>query len=66
MFRLTRERPTFVRILDTPLKLIIEPTFIATPLPNGQLLIVHGNFDCTSDADVTLKIQRALDHPAVA
>lgn len=61
MFRLTRSKPTFVRILDVPNKMYIEPNFIATPLPDGKLMIIHGNFDGITDANANLHVQNALD-----
>lgn len=46
-----RKKKVLVRILDSPMKMIIEPKFILVPLPDGKVLILHGHFEHIRDAD---------------
>lgn len=62
MFRL--RKPVHVRIIDVPSSMYIEPTFIAVPLPNGKVLVLHGNFESISDDDADLLVQNRLDKMA--
>lgn len=56
-----RKKKALVRILDTPLKMIIEPTFILAPLPDGKVLILHGNFEHIRDEDAFHLVANASD-----
>lgn len=50
-----------VRILDVPLKMIIEPTFILAPLPDGKVLILHGDFENIRDEEAFRIVSNASD-----
>lgn len=56
-----RKKKVLVRILDTPLKMIIEPTFILTPLPDGRVMILHGNFENIPDAEAFRIVKDTTD-----
>lgn len=55
-----KKKPVHARIIDVPNKMYIEPTFIAVPLPNGKVLILHGNFEQIRDEDANLLVQNTL------
>lgn len=47
-------KKTHVRIIDTD-KMIIEKSFVAVPLPDGKMLIQHGNFEDVPDLNVIMR-----------
>ena len=61
MFQMFRKKKTFVRILDVPNKMYIEPALISVPLPDGKLMLIFGNFEHISDEMANLIVQQNKD-----
>ncbi len=61
-----RKKKVLVRILDSPRSMIIDPKFIAVPLPNGKILILQGDFENVSDQEAFRLAANAADQAKVA
>lgn len=53
-----------VRILDTPLKMLIADTFIVVPLDADKVMIITGKFKHIRDEDAFLLARKQLNKVA--
>lgn len=53
-----------VRILDTPLKMLIADTFIVVPVEGDKVMIITGKFKHIRDEDAFLLARKALNKVA--
>ncbi len=58
---LRRKKPFLPRVLDVPLPIRIESDRLLVKMNTDTIMIWYGNFENTSDADATLKVQKYLN-----